>query len=1051
MPSDYEHIAEENLRKYGTAIDRYGPVLLTRLYSDRTHFVYELLQNAEDARAKEVQFRLSPDRLEVRHDGRPFDKDDVIGICGLVEGTGADDLTRIGKFGIGFKSVYAYTNTPKVFSGDEAFCIENYVQPYAVPKVEIEPDDTLFIFPFDHGDVPPEQARNAIAGRLRELGLRTLLFLRSISKISWAIAGAESGVYSREEPDMQREQHARRVHIISKFDDEKQEAKWVVFERPVEAGDGNTSTLRVEVAFRISRDSTNGKETIASVQDSPLVVFFPTEKETYLKFLVHGPFRTNPPRDNIPRDDEWNKTLVDEIAGLVSSTLPKIKAMGLLTPDFLNVLPIDKELFPEDGMFRPIYDAVREKLKSEEDLLPAQDGYTCASRAFLARGQWLMDLLSPDCLSSLVGRHDSQWLPSSITDDRTPQLRKYLLEELAVWEMDPERFAGYFTEEFIQARSDSWVIQFYRHLRGQRALWRERYFRWETRGPLRTRPFIRMEGDAHVAPFHGDRPLAYLPTEDRDSSFPTIKRTIAADPEAAQFLREDLGLTEPDVVDEIIEHILPKYDADPTEVSPEENLHDVGSILHAVEEVGHRREEVKKKATNTAFLWSVNPSAGTEDWSKPQSLYLGKPYTDDDVYADLETYFEGNQNVYFVDERYRGIASAKSLLEFGCSDTVRVRYSTPSPSGHVPIKCDWGDHERGLDRFDPNCEIEGLEKALATIDEPKAQIIWRILLQYHQSVYGTVESCPRQNYVDSHKERRASAMGKLVRGAEWLPDRYDCFHVPGDLLLSDLPEGFDTEGESAKSLSAKLGMKHNIEQEYLAMASDEERERIELAKKVPLSRLRELVEQEERAQSEIEVMEREAGGQASYAEELVSVFARPATGDGGDYRPPAEPIPDTGHRRTRVQEEIDRDMANEPPLAERVRPMVVMRWEGKNKEIRTFLNEEYNGECQVCGDGFLKRDNTQYFEGLYLVPRTKRAWYNRRGNVLCLCANCCAKFQHGEVDALDIVRQILDASICEENGPTQSVIPFSLCGEEVTLAFSQRHILDLQEMLKAEG
>jgi HSP90 family molecular chaperone len=127
MPTDYQTIADENLRKYGTATGDYGPVLLAGIYSERTHFIYELLQNAEDALARRiraypnaqrpsgtVKFNLYPDRLEFRHCGRPFDEADVKGICGLVSSTARGDANRIGNFGIGFKSVYAYTTTPEV-------------------------------------------------------------------------------------------------------------------------------------------------------------------------------------------------------------------------------------------------------------------------------------------------------------------------------------------------------------------------------------------------------------------------------------------------------------------------------------------------------------------------------------------------------------------------------------------------------------------------------------------------------------------------------------------------------------------------------------------------------------------------------------------------------------------------------------------------------------------------------------------------------------------------------------------------------------------------
>ena len=49
MVSDYNAIRVENERKYGTDIGRIGAMLLANRYGDRTHFIFELLQNAEDA------------------------------------------------------------------------------------------------------------------------------------------------------------------------------------------------------------------------------------------------------------------------------------------------------------------------------------------------------------------------------------------------------------------------------------------------------------------------------------------------------------------------------------------------------------------------------------------------------------------------------------------------------------------------------------------------------------------------------------------------------------------------------------------------------------------------------------------------------------------------------------------------------------------------------------------------------------------------------------------------------------------------------------------
>ena len=127
MPTDYDRIRADNIREYGQGTRHLS--FLGRLYTDRTHFVFELLQNAEDAGATRILFRLFEDRLEVTHDGRAFNEADVRGVCGVGEGTKVEDMTQIGKFGIGFKSVYAYTEIPEIHSGGEGFRIENYVRP----------------------------------------------------------------------------------------------------------------------------------------------------------------------------------------------------------------------------------------------------------------------------------------------------------------------------------------------------------------------------------------------------------------------------------------------------------------------------------------------------------------------------------------------------------------------------------------------------------------------------------------------------------------------------------------------------------------------------------------------------------------------------------------------------------------------------------------------------------------------------------------------------------------------------------------------------------
>ena len=88
-----------------TGIER---LVTEELYPDQTHFLFELLQNAEDARATELHFILSAEGLAARHNGkRLFSEGDVEAITSIGQSQKREDVNQIGKFGVGFKSVFA--------------------------------------------------------------------------------------------------------------------------------------------------------------------------------------------------------------------------------------------------------------------------------------------------------------------------------------------------------------------------------------------------------------------------------------------------------------------------------------------------------------------------------------------------------------------------------------------------------------------------------------------------------------------------------------------------------------------------------------------------------------------------------------------------------------------------------------------------------------------------------------------------------------------------------------------------------------------------------
>jgi hypothetical protein len=1033
MPSDYASIAAQNRTKYGTDIGRIGEVLLARLYSDRTHFAYELLQNAEDAHASSVSFHLRRDRLEMTHNGRLFTEQDVRGVCGIVEGTKSDDLTTIGRFGIGFKSVYAYTSSPQIHSGDEHFWIEDYVIPHPIEARRTKHQQTVLIFPFDRADTPRTDAFRDIAARLENLGTRTLLFLRHIEGIEWTIEDGSSGTYLRE---TQLASRHRMVTLVGEGKQESIDELWLVYGHQVPISDG--ADLLVEAAFRVQDSDASGERVIAPCEKSELVVFFPTEKETHLNFLIHGPYRTTPARDNIPETDALNQMLVRETATLVAASLGNIRDLGLLSVSCLEALPLNPAAFPPGSMFRPIYDAVSDALRTEPLLPTADSSYVPATSAVLARGLPIRHLLDGQQLRGLLQSDvDVRWLHPSITQDRTPELRSYLLRELGISEVDPEWFARRVDTTFFEAQTDEWMIKLYRLLLRQESLWRGLGMPVGSsfRGPILDKPFVRLEDGRHVAPFSiDDRPYAYI-SNVADPSIPIVRLSIAADDDARSFLTK-LGLTEPDIVVDIIERILPRYRGDaPFSISYDEHIAHLGVMGRALDTtVGKRRIDLLSAIRRTPFLRAQDISKAVTEFKRPEDVYIRSP--------EMEMYFSSSTSVRFAGEQYRVYYAM--LEEFGASRTVRTTARPTDASGYVTIASNHGDHERGLNGFDPDFRIDGLERALRYPNRERSSFIWNQLLRPNvKRLHGEVERASVRNYANKTTEEKWSVAGSLARANAWIPDHDGFWHQPQELTLKELPEDFEQD----ELLAEKLGMISGAVT-LLAKEVGVDASMLEFVLR-NTDAIQALMRQQLQIPITAEADETDDDPAFDYDHELDKAFSRAGiTSISDDWLAPG-PVPHPERRRDAVAAQISATIDEALPVSRMFQVVPKKRWQAKDNSVRAFLLEEYQGKCQICHSTFPRRDGEPYFEALYLVSRVKAKWLDRRGNVLCLCATCCAKFLHGSIEAESITKQVDHQRLVNEGGSGHPGLEVTLCGKTELIRFSERHLLDLQEIIKA--
>ena len=401
---DYKAIYEQNQDEWKalTRDPQKYEALLAGHYSDSNHFVYELLQNAEDAfdtktglDASKVVIEYYEDKLVFYHNGKPFDEADVRGVSSMLMGTkDRDDAQTIGRFGMGFKSVFKYTYQPEIYSDNEAFKITNYLLPVEITdewhferekqsvlcktsgngKYKPFADEkhlTKIVIPFMKFDkdgnlqsIPGDD----VLRKLEDLNGEILLFLTHIKELYWE--NKETGIYSR----ITLAQDPKDEHLITCRNDgtmygEKENiTRYLKYKKPFDHPD--MENAEVSVAYKLNSRADN----INEVENSPIWVYFPTRDETDLPFLIHGSFETAVSREKLMTPSAFNNALFDELASLIADSMVDLARRKLITQMFIRrslmaAFEDEEENDTIPGLKDKITDTIRDK-----GLLPDRTG-----------------------------------------------------------------------------------------------------------------------------------------------------------------------------------------------------------------------------------------------------------------------------------------------------------------------------------------------------------------------------------------------------------------------------------------------------------------------------------------------------------------------------------------------------------------------------------------------------------------------------------------------------------------------------------------------------
>ena len=394
-------------------------------YPDTAHFIYELIQNADDTGATNVEFILEKDRLLFKHNGHPFSMSDVKSIVSIGNSTKQEDQNTIGKFGVGFKSVFQYTSTPKIYDRDFCFGIKELVIPFLIDEdhtLARKKDETLFVFQFNvkkklkDGSYKDtfEESYQDISNKLQSLSYPSM-FLNNIQNIKYTIENDRvkyEGEYKKEIIKSQNFDENTTAEFVEYVQTVKQDIlteRFWKFNRKID----ESSDLICSIAFLVDEKNNQLKPIKKTA-----FCFFPTREDTKLNFLINAPFLLTANRESILANKKENKKMIEILSQLAGDSLVYLrdiveeKGIRYIDDNILDIVPLSESAFycneNEQISFLPFYTQMKNKFKTEK-LLPTKNGYVTKENAYWSDSKKIKELFSNEQIGTIFG-NSAEWV-----------------------------------------------------------------------------------------------------------------------------------------------------------------------------------------------------------------------------------------------------------------------------------------------------------------------------------------------------------------------------------------------------------------------------------------------------------------------------------------------------------------------------------------------------------------------------------------------------------------------------------------------------------------
>ena len=801
-------------------------------YTDQAHFIYELLQNADDTKATYARFKLYRDKLVFAHNGeRHFSisspdneeqdrKNGMLGDVNAILSIGNSSKTSentIGKFGVGFKAVFQYTSTPEIYDPEIFFKIERFIVPVLLELdyPERKEDETLFVFPFNHDIKTPDKAFEAISHRLCSL-VNPLLFLSYLEEIDFEFDDTK-GSYQKERIKEYNfdDTKAECINLSQVIDNKCEKSKLWLFSR-IDESERNYS-----VGFFIGKD-----EKLRPVQQYAYC-FFPTRETTGLNFIIHAPFLLTDSREGIKTGDEHNERMIELLAELAADSLVYLRDIGikegirLIDDNILNIVPTNSLNETDWFWFEPFYERILNAFQSEQ-IIPTKDSYTMAENAYWAYSHKISSVFDDESLQTLTNNHDAHWVFITLARENS-NYNDYIDTITDYKRFGENGILNQINEAFIERRSVEWLAEFYN---------------WISETAIRTKRckimpiFLDSERNAVPAYDQEGNLVLFLPTGE-DSDYITVNDKLLENKDIKAFLINTIGITKPALKNEIYNSILPKY-KNGGSFDPRADFKKFFEYYMNECPQVEKNSYISELQNYEIVLYSTTNQTGC-DVGKSNTIYFPT--------EELEEYFKVKPSTRFVKiDDYIELVGKENeeflrlfLAELGVSKNIRlVEELVFEPLSlwdilHNNSKQMGETSEKVIDGCSENINFIYTKKNVSRsiffwnrivnfIDEEKIDLseeLWR---------------CHKYFYYKLREDYTLSSDVSKLRTSKWLCTKSGEFVSPSETYVDALAEGYDISTSAAKQFISFLKMP--FENPELSRLSPEQRKDIEIACKL---------------------------------------------------------------------------------------------------------------------------------------------------------------------------------------------------------------------------